>query len=234
MKYLKLLLFALLAPGLVPARSQTFSLEVNPGVGTFAMPALKELVRAQNQDNIVPTRVVQNYPAFLVFDLKALYRKENYWVGFDCKFMSSGARVSYRDYSGELRLDHVARAYAAGVCFKKPVWTKEKISLLLTGDLVFVRSLVAITSYVAVYDHSESETLGITSIGIGAQPGVDLRYRLGRFSVGINAGFFANRNAGLHLQGNKYAVLTRTGKEEPLRTNWSGFRGGLHLALAIR
>ena len=233
MKYPTLLLLVLLAVGVMPARSQTFSLEVNPGVGTFAMQGLKRLVQSQNTNDLVPTGIVQNYPAFLVFDAKGLFHGEQFRAGITGKYMSSGARISYRDYSGELRVDHLSRAYAVGGSFEKPVWTLNQLSLLLVGDLVLVRSFVDIKSYVAVHEESDSQTLGITSIGLGAEPAVRLRYRLGRFSTGINAGYFANWNAGLHLRGNRRAVLNGGANGGPIRADWSGVRGSLHLAVDL-
>jgi hypothetical protein len=224
------LFFVLFLVGVHSTHGQSLSGEITAGYGTFAMGDVKSLLKEQHRSiSGLPAQITHNYPAYGVWTARVLLVRGEGSVGINVKSMSSGARISYRDYSGKITLDHLASAKALGGSVARALWRSKQWEFRLRGDADVLVSRVQLKNQITVYDQQEEEVVDLRSIGIALEPGTVLSYKKGRFSAGLDLGYFLNANGPLHLKGEPEFYLV-DGSNNKIAANWSGFRGSLGIA----
>lgn len=187
----------------------------------------------KNSFSPFPTRLMYNLPPYLVFTARLMTHRNNLSVGINFKSMATGSRISYKDYSGEIRLDQMNSAKAFGGSLNLPVWEKNNWKLNIRIDADLVLSQVNFKNQTSIYNEQQTETLETRSLGISLEPGAVMSYTIGRFATGLDIGYFLNANGSLHLAGNSKAYLVdRSGAN--INADWSGLRGSLFLAYHIK
>ena len=216
---------------------QNTQLRFKAGFGTYSMSELKSLQRA-TLNNLtanfdVPVTVVDNFPGQFQPQVQLVWPiGSDYHTGLIVDYASTGGRLHYSDYSGNIKVDHILSRYAVG-------WTIEKVErrwqhATFSGFLgvLGMRSKMRIEGTVQLFDEVDEEKVNAVAYGIGILPGAALESQLGSLVIRIEIGGEYNFSADLHLVDDKNAKF-RVG-QDGIGAQWIGFRGGLTLGLPVK
>lgn len=225
-KTIVILLFLL---GGLAARAQ-FTVSYSAGYGKYGMSDLKKLMpelQRQYQDTYpeLDFAVVDNFPGYLNHTLHIGYRLKNlHEVGVTGSFLTTGAKLSYADYSGEILVKLIANAYRIGGYYRFYLseaagWNWDPVTFYLG------------VSPAAVFSKLKSEG----HIRIGSEIEHDPNpFKADKLSLSvvpeIGAGYRVLPWLGLHLGvGYDICLLTKLEELGDGKIDWSGvrFRGGV-------
>lgn len=117
-----------------------FSFRAGVGYSDNNLTDLRHFISDINNEynqNKVPTKILDNFPAYFSFHFNALYNIESrdfggMAIGLNIRYFSSGARVHYKDYSGEAGFDALIDRISYGLLFEKKI-----IGEITTASLYF-------------------------------------------------------------------------------------------------
>src|SRR6188768_3658563 len=81
---------------------QTLKLEGVASFGSYAQRDFKDLMRQDQKTSPYPLKIVNDYPAYFNYTARFRIGFNKFSFGHNFKLMSSGAKLHYRDYSGEV------------------------------------------------------------------------------------------------------------------------------------
>lgn len=210
------------------------SLYVKTGVGWYNMREMQDFHAELPDDLIVPAKIVNNFPATMVYELG--YRQhsgEDWFSGLFFGYHSTGARIHYADYSGELKIDQIINGYRlgtqGGICLTRDRSDNE-VSFWLSGRLSGTYNRLNLNQRLQVYESSESNSVDFRSVNIGIQPSLSLRIPVYFLSVEPEIGYELQIPGKLFLEEDAF-LLDRQGEE--VKVNWSGLRLGISVAKAF-
>ena len=134
MKYKPTLLIFLLAAlsNHVTAQKTTFGFET--GYGTYQMTEFKNILETSMSSNVIQPKKTDDFPGYLYFRpyMGVEYRYFNVGIGYT--LLSTGARYSIHDYSGDYKLDAQIIGNALGFYLEIPLYTGERLKLLIAAE----------------------------------------------------------------------------------------------------
>ncbi|MHB9140988.1 MAG: hypothetical protein ACYC25_03840 [Paludibacter sp.] len=200
------------------------------GFGTYQMSDLKTYMNDLIQDNVLQPKVVTYFPAYLYFQPSISFCRQSYNWGFNVGLMSTGARASIRDYSGEYRYDNKAVGFAPTFFEESLFYKKGKLSLYLHADVGLLYSNVQLSEYFMVNTQVYSnESIKLMSFGLFAKPVVKAIYPINdKLNIELNIGYHFDIYSGPLVQETdpityfRYAFF-----QSGIKTQWNGIRIGL-------
>lgn len=172
-------------------------------------------------------KITDEYPAYYNFKGRVAYDlNDAHRVGIFAETMSTAARITYSDYSGSYYLDQTVTGVMAGALYQHHKALHKNIALTMGAYLGTLFTTHTIEDRVKLYDQTQTETLTLTSRGIGFEPSLGISYSLKFLFVESHVGYLINFNESLHLQNNRYAIYQDSNNKE-IKANWSGLRIGL-------
>ena len=228
--YLGIILLGLI--GTQPTYGQT-SLYVKAGLGTYQMNQIEAFQQEIAKDVIVPARVVDEFPATMTYELgfEYGYDERTTYGGF-FGYSSTGGRIHYRDYSGQLKIDQILSSYSLGMqtAFNLSEFTtEEKMSPWFFCKLSAAYTLLDLTQHLEIGQESNSESFGFGSLNIGLQPGFSFRIPVASFSINPEISYEIQLPGKLFSEEYDDAYLLDQQGEE-VTANWSGLRLGISVA----
>lgn len=210
--------------------AQTIKLGIESGIGTYQMSGLREYMNELIQENILQPKVVTNFPAYLYFKPSISFCRESMNWGFNFAIMSTGARASIRDYSGEYRYDNKLAGFAPAFFEEFLFYNKEKLSLYLHADIGMLYSSVQLSEYFMVNTQVyTNESIKTISFGFFAQPIIKAIYPINnKLNIEANVGYhFDIYNGPLVQETDPITYFRYAFFQNSLKTQWSGIRFGL-------
>jgi hypothetical protein len=151
------ILIVVLAP--FAANAQKWNITPSIFYGTFKMSSMKDFQKSMTSWGSFPAKVVNNFPGQIGYSIQAGYlisgRVE---VGLRYQFTSTGGRVSYGDYSGEMRYDNLLRSNSYGIFTNIGISKSPKWPVFFSFALGRVHTDLEMKSYFRLYDDSSSLT----------------------------------------------------------------------------
>ena len=216
--------------------SQQFSLGVQLGTGTYSMSDLKTINDITTNNLPFNTKTVANFPPFINYSASFLFTAGKVCTGLTYTFLSTGSRVSGKDYSGEYRFDMLINSSAPGICAAIDLLQKGKIrySFYTTTGVMF--SILEIKEYLQVMETTlKDETLKFRSFNLFTEPGFKITYPFKFLDIGINAGYaFQYYNRLFRYKENKELYLANPSSGNPVKPGWNGFRAGLSVVYTFK
>ncbi|WP_299762572.1 hypothetical protein [uncultured Pontibacter sp.] len=231
---IKLLAAFLLFGGTAAAQSKIY-LEPRLGFGTFRMSSLKELQQTVISNSGVSSKAVDTYNPYIQFGLGVVKEMdENTAIGLLLERGSTGGRVAYEDYSGELLFDTPVHYNAIGAM----IYTHNAIA---TSNLEFVAgvelnvflSQLKTETYARLYDATETDEDKFNSKGIGLKPYMGLQYPAFNLPLKLTVGYMASASQAFHVPGEKKQYLVRNSNSDKLEPGWSGLRLNLTVSVPV-
>jgi len=207
-KILSLLFLLFIA---VTASSKTFRLSIEPGYGFYDMGKLHQLQDlAVNFHTGLGIKAVEEFPPFYNQSGSILwYVTPDLLFGFTTEFLSTGARNSAKDYSGDYKLDMLVNGILYGL--------ETEYNFRLLPDLRYFVNMKAgkINStldmnekFVVANTELINERDSIKDDNSFIEPSAGLRYEINKsFSISVSAGYLLDIDA----SNDKFI-------------NWSGFQ----------
>ena len=209
--------------------AQQVRIEAGAGYGSFSMNGLKELNTYFLESLPVKARLTDDFPVQPFFSGALLYHApKTMYFGPVLGFTSTGSRVSYKDFSGELFLDNILSSLNGGLRLGFTLSDK-KIKVSQEND--FTLAITWLKMYRKVL--SQEDTRNFRSMSPQAEPGIRISSHFNRFDIGVKAGYLIDFKGKYKLSEDSDKYLISADDNKPLTNNWSGFRLGLTLGFKL-
>ena len=223
----------LLLPGPEGIAQQTKVLfQVN--YATFQMKDLKnmQLDMLNGLEATVDGKVVSSYPSFTGYELNLNSRLgEDHSIGGYAAYYSTGGRIHYQDYSGEIKIDQLLSNYSLGIYNEFVFQHFSKSALLFTTRAGFTCSLYQMQSLFQVGTAQDSDELGFYSLNFHLSPGIGYRHTFGEiFFIQAETRYEIHLPGPFRLNRDKNAKLIDK-KGDKIKAQWDGIRIGLSAGL---
>lgn len=192
------------------------------------MNGLKKFNRDIISSLPVNPKVVDDFPSQPYIEGSIVYHNTNpMYLGLSFGYHSTGSRISYKDYSGELKIDNVLSAYSPGIVVGAIITDKV---LVLKSEANFSYSISNLEIIEQIL--SEKDQLKLESHSFQLEPRIRLTYLLNEFEFGLRGGYLIDFGGKYSLEGNPDSFL-ENGEDDAIKSNWSGIRFGLSVAYNI-
>ena len=180
----------------------------------------------------VPAEITDAFPAYPGLRVDVATQLPNgHRLGLSAGYNSTGGRVHYADYSGEVRTDWVVARRSVGLFLEqlaneRATWA---IPVTLRGSLDFARLRYETLARVG-NDAEQGETeFSAWSFSVEPEVGVEVK-TLGSTFVRATVGFGYTFGGTLKLDGEPVGLA---GASSPLKLHWHGWRTGLAVGLDL-
>ncbi len=209
--------------------SQQFMIGLNPGTGTYSMSDLKNLNEFTMKNLPFDTRTVADFPPFINYGASFLIRAGRVSTGITYTFLSSGSRVSGKDFSGEYRFDMLINSNASGIYTSIDLLQKGRFlySFYTVSGTMF--SNLETNEFLRVQEMTfQDKKLKFRSFNLFAETGFKITYPFKFFDLGMNAGYaFQYYSREFRYKENKDMFLANPDSGKSLKPGWNGVRAGL-------
>ncbi|NSW94173.1 MAG: hypothetical protein HPY62_05625 [Bacteroidales bacterium] len=204
------------------------------GLATFSMDNLKEL--NNQQTNSLPFDIVKvdNFnPGFYMGASFNYSLSDNYLIGIQYQYTTTGSRIGQKDYSGFYYFDQIASGHFIGI---KPETVIERnsffsVSLYLETGAIFTK--LKMKEKLEVYDIKQESSESFFAVSVPVSAGIKASIPIiDKLSGTVSCGYLYDTGSKLHLKGNKYAVVAVN--EIPVKTGWTGFRINAGLTFKLK
>ena len=231
----KVILMVLLAWAPLSSFGQTSaSIRIKGGWNTYAMSDLKSLqmsVVGIYRSNGLATKAVEQFPPY--FSLQGQIAasvpgtkigKTN--LGLLFEILSTGGRVHYRDYSGEIRFDQLLSGFAIGTFVETEIKYSKHLTWLLALETSLLFSELENKQVLRVGRERTSQQIAFNAIAFAMQPRIMPALTFGPAMLGLSCGYQFSFPAPLKLSYDKRVSFVDD-KNKKIKVNWSGIRLGI-------
>ncbi|HEV8513625.1 MAG TPA: hypothetical protein VGQ59_10120 [Cyclobacteriaceae bacterium] len=205
------------------ALAQDSYLVFRTGVGTYSMKTEKTFRNEFLSSVNLPLRVTDDFPPYFTFGVSAVGKiSSNSAVGISFDYMSTGGRLSYKDYSGYALLDQNLIGTQYGVLFQTKVNRSQDWSLLVTFNASLIHSVLSLTDALSIGTSLQSESEKLTSNSYGLRPGIMAQKKIRRWVFQAGLGYEFQTSEALKTSNNKYLFSPLSRIETT--ADWSGVR----------
>ena len=214
----------------LPALGQYTSFRARVGYGSYDMSDLKLLHQDLMSIYNVPIKATSAFPAYYNWQIQFMNHSRDglNGLGFVWGHVSTGGRLAYSDYSGELRSDQLVRAENIGGMYERIIPVTENWSVVPAVQLLLTFTSMKSEELNRVYDYSSINSIQFDAIGGGITPEVGVRYRLGSLLVNAHIGYHLATSRELYRKGTGATYLFRSNGVR-IKPQWDGLRGGITL-----
>jgi hypothetical protein len=228
MKYI-LLIFCLVQ-NVAQSYAQRFEVISSIGYSQYQMHDLKTIQEITLNDIVLPAKIVDKFPGTLHYSGELRLTFDKFSVGFSYLFLTSGSRISYSDYSGEIRLDLTVINHSLGPSLMYQFFKKEKFRIGSRLQFPLMFSQINEKDYIRLLDESNSDKLRFYSLSCGFFPSIETYYKLSRINLGLRVGYLIDSKG--RLADDRELTIYLNNKDY-LTTDWSGLHIDLLLSLTI-
>jgi hypothetical protein len=200
---------------------QKFEFFGSIGYGHCKMQDLKDFQALRLKDIILPAKITEDFPWTIHYGGEFNVQFKKCSAGFSYFFLTSGSRISYSDYSGEINMDVTAIAHGFGPLIICPLYKNDKFWFGPRLQIPLMFSRVTENNYIRLLNESESYNHKTYSWSIGLFPSFEANYSLPRLSFGLNLGYLID-SKGRIVEENDMTIYF--GNKYQNTTEWSGFQ----------
>jgi hypothetical protein len=200
------------------------------GIGQCRMQDLKNIQDFRLAELGLPGKITDDFPWTIHYSGELNMRFKRFSAGFEYFFLTSGSRISYSDYSGEIELDLITIAHGIGPTFMYPVCRTDKLWIGPRFQLPVMISRITEKNYIRLLDENETESNVMYSMSIGLFPSVEAKYIKSRLSFAVNIGYLFD-SKGRIVEDNDWTIYLNN--KEYTTTDWSGFHFDFRLGFTL-
>jgi hypothetical protein len=223
---MRLLFFLLLTFMTSLAYSQNLKFGTGITYGTYSMKGLKEFQRETLPAlSFVPVKIVESFPATIGYDIHFSFSKGKFMLGGYYSFASTGGRIHYKDYSGEIKFDQIVSGKSVGASTVWKINSANQYNIVVGFRTGITISNLLIDNTISVNDQSDvNQSYLFKSLNLTISPLIEVEYPLGGFIIYAATRYEANvAKSGLNLNGND-DVFIELDSGENLKADWEGLR----------
>ncbi len=220
-----------------PAFSQTFSFSLLTGKNSSSLLDLKNFTKtyaASFNYYQIPVSTFDNFPSYYFIDPHfAWHFSKNSRLGLHFLYTSTGSRVQYSDYSGEVKLDQVIELYAPGVAWEYLSASGRHFELwiIIGGNYLYTK--YELTNLFRIEKEIDFTKQIYTSNGVALEPGLQLNYlhKIFIFSLRIDYRLTHSGNLTTQKNGQKEYLYYH---DYPIKAQWDGWLWGIGIGFRLR
>jgi len=200
--------------------AQKMCVGFDTGYGTYAMTDIKRFLENSMKTNILQPHRVSNFPGYLFFRpyIEIEYQYLNFGIAYT--LMSTGARYSIHDYSGEYKFDAQIVGNAAGAFAELPIYSIQRFRFLLATEAGIISNKLKFDESFKITDiHNQQDDYNLRSNNFFVKPYLKVEYEILKcLSANFLLGYHKDINAPkMHLDGDVSRV-------SDIVANWDGYR----------
>lgn len=190
----------------------------------------------ETETSVFSSETVESFPSRFGYDISFQHTNSKRSIGFFYSYQSTGGRVHYSDYSGELKMDQIINGNSIGGFITKDFNHSEKFKVYGGTRLGLTVSKLKIKNTIALVDQQQqylSERYEFESLNLFVSPLLGGKMSFHNFYCFLEIGYewHVTKNP-LTLEGADDAYLQGKGGEE-IHADWDGFRMTLGLAYSF-
>ncbi|MCY1718779.1 hypothetical protein OU798_00390 [Prolixibacteraceae bacterium Z1-6] len=217
------------------AFSKGIKLQLQGGLGTYAMTDMKLFDSYMLNQITIPLKQTENFPAYWFYQGSLLVEINNELsFGPMYAFHSTGSRHSLADYSGKYYFDNLVQAHSVGLSFEylRTTGTNLKWGAYLDGGMNF--SKMQFTQHLELTDVDDEFTNDnfAKETSYFAEPGIRLAYPLKIIEPGFHLGYWIPVS-GKGFKDDKSGDFLYLPNGNKLKSGWNGLRIGLSLTIRL-
>jgi hypothetical protein len=221
-----------------PASAQVFSgasVRVWVGAEHYGLGDVREWQRrerAEIRGQGVPVEITDGFPTRpgVRVDVATRFLGEHR-VGLSAGFGSTGGRLHYADYSGEVRTDWVVSRRSFGVFLEQAAVERATWATFVTTHGTFDVARLRYDTSFRVGDAASREDVEFSAWSFSVEPELALEMRaFGPTFARVGAGFGYSFGGTLTLDGEPVGL---SGSTSPLKLRWTGWRVGLTVGIDL-
>jgi len=206
---------------------QKIKLEIGYGTGTYSMKDLKEMNSSILKNLPVEAKITDNFPSRPYYDGGLFYLLNNHIsVGLTERYYTTGSRISYKDFSGQLTYDNILSSYSTGIQGEFAL-TYKSIRISEVTNISYCFTKLKMNNLIM----GSSDLSKYNSNSIQIEPRFKLSYLIKKIELGARVGYLVDIGGKNKLSGDKNLILKNllTGKD--IQNNWSGFRIAISIGI---
>lgn len=214
-KTIILSLILLVSAFLLNANAQP--LHLSTGIGTYSMSDIRNYINDSKRYLPVEAKTFNDFPPFFNYHIAMRFKNTGKTRYFEPEvgFFSTGSRLNYVDYSGEMNIDFILTSFLIGFETGTYFSSTKKLNFGLYHQLSFYYTNFKVKEMIRLGNESESSSSGINLSHLAIEVGFFGEYDLpGRFSLTSGIGY-----------SQQIVTLERASR----KPDWSGFRFELGL-----
>lgn len=227
----RVIVFLYLALFSFNAFDQVVSFSFGSGIGTCQMKDLKYFQSSLLSDLPVEAKVVNNFPVFPLYNFKVVFPTKHLEIGNSYTFTSSGSKIHYSDYSGEISIIQIVNSHQASVLLYPVFSRKENSEFLGLFKTAVLFNNYSLKQEISVYDQAVSDQLELNSTSLAFSLGLSYCIRMKPIEIRSEIEYLIDTKGALHLNGDRDSQLTL--HNDTVKTNWSGLRIGISIGLYL-
>jgi hypothetical protein len=200
----------------------------------FAMDDLKGIQHELLSDLTtmgIPAKITDAYSPFYGMQVGVMIPlgsavEPTVFLGGLVDYSSTGGRIHYKDYSGEVKNDQIVVAYSYGAILTNRIFLSPIIELDLSISARLVSSYFKMISHWQVGDQIQDLTLNFSASSYGFEPCIMPCLRLSTISLGLSISYFLYAPKELEYEGHTDVNLfNKAGNKVTI--DWTGLKFGL-------
>ncbi|MDD4109281.1 MAG: hypothetical protein PHH93_11235, partial [Prolixibacteraceae bacterium] len=193
-------------------------IEANYGYGLYSLKDLKDMNSEVLKNLPVEGKITDDFPDQPYYGIGIYYQtSELIAIGITGFYNTTGSRISYKDFSGELKIDNILTSYSPGISIRFKLLDK-RLKLFEENKISYSFSKLKMHEEVL----NSAEEMTFKSSGLQFEPRFRLSYNISALELGLNAGYLIDFPGKNRLVGDKDAILQYTNSGDEIKTNWSG------------
>lgn len=138
--------------------------------------------------------ITENFPSFYGYQLQFLVNStilgiDNFYLGVFSEFSSSGSRLYYGDYTGEIRFDQILTNISVGPYFDKTIKLSDCFYIDIGLKIPITFSNLEMRTSRRILENNNSEENNYDNILIGAEPILILSYKFDSYLIGLTTAY---------------------------------------------
>lgn len=230
-KFLLIFLCSLLFSGITNAQ-HLLSFRAKVTYNSFDAYGLKEMqeeILDELRLKFIPVSTVESFPPYygmqfqLFIPVKDSARLN---VGTYFEEFSTGGRIHYKDYSGEIGVDQILSAKATGLILERVLDMKNNLAMSLSFGVSLIWAKLQTKSMLRIYESRSEDSMEFTNFTLGFLPGVAISYNFYEFALIGSASYQLCMSSGFDYKGE---IIKKQKNGEVIRPGMEGIRFGLGL-----
>jgi len=223
MRFVTIVLFTLTVSG---ANCQDLKVGVGTTFGRYSMKGLEEF---QNETlfglNFLPVKIVESFPATFGYDIQFSYLRRKLQLGGYYSYASTGGRIHYKDYSGEIKFDQIVNGNSFGASTVWKINSSNDYNIAIGIRTGITVSDLLISNSISINDQPNvNQSYVFKSVNLHISPLIEFEYMLDRIVIYSTLRYEANvAKSALNLNGDDN-VFIELDSGENLKVDWEGLR----------
>ena len=209
--------------------AQTYGARFRMSYNSYQMSALRELendIINSLHAGGVRTRKFHSFPGYIGYQVHLMRHVDSSRtaLGLLFDYASTGSRIHYSDYSGEILIDQVLSRIGFGLILEVLPITLKSFNIITSLQLIAANSELTIDESIRVFDEGQENISRFEAFNIHAAPMIAAMVEYGHFNIQAEIGFettIAKNSLGSKQRG---GGVLKTQKGIPVMPQWNGIR----------